>query len=131
MIDDSVDEIYMTEKRIRREGILNRFVSAKEPEKLEPLLDGLIKDGVDKKSFLILLDINMPQTDGFETLKTIRAHSEYKDIPVLMLSGSDDEKDIFECFELGGDGYLVKPFSGDEFFNAVQNIPRIKKKLLQ
>ena len=131
MVDDSMDEIYLTERRIRREGIVNRFASASKPEDLEHVLGNLVADGVDKSSFLILLDINMPKTDGFETLKSIRSHSEYKDVPVLMLSGSDNEQDIFECFELGGDGYLVKPFTGDEFFNAVQNIPRIKKKILQ
>lgn len=131
MVDDCVDEIHMTERRIRREGIVNRFESAQDPEQLEETLKKLEASGVDRNSFLILLDINMPRTDGFETLKALRSHSDYKDVPVLMLSGSDDEEHMFECFELGGNGYLVKPFSGDEFFSAVQNIPRIKKKILQ
>jgi len=131
MVDDCADEIHLTEQRIRREGIVNRFVAAQDPEALPSLLGDMVKDGVDKNSFLILLDINMPRTDGFETLKSLRASPDYKDIPVLMLSGSDDEDHMFECLELGGDGFLSKPFSGDEFFAAVQNIPRIKKKILQ
>lgn len=131
MVDDNIDEIFLTRRQVRKDGIINRFVSEKKPEKLLDTLDELTETGIDKSSFLVLLDINMPRSDGFETLKKIRSHPEYKDIPVLMLSASDDEADIFESFELGSDGYIVKPFSSDEFFAAVQNIPRVKKKLIQ
>lgn len=131
MVDDNIDEIFLTRRQVRKDGIINRFVSEKKPEKLLDTLDELTETGIDKSSFLVLLDINMPRSDGFETLKKIRSHQEYKDIPVLMLSASDDEADIFESFELGSDGYIVKPFSSDEFFAAVQNIPRVKKKLIQ
>ncbi len=131
MVDDNIDEIFLTRRQVRKDGIINRFISEKKPEKLIETLDELIGTGIEKSSFLILLDINMPRSDGFETLKKIRAHPEYKDIPVVMLSASDDEADMFESFELGSDGYIVKPFSADEFFAAVENIPRIKKQLIQ
>lgn len=131
MVDDNMDEIFLTRRSVRQEGIVNRFVSEKKPEHLMETLDELVEMGVDKKSFLILLDINMPRTNGFETLKAIRAHQEYKDVSVVMLSASEDEEDMFESFELGSDGYMVKPFTGDEFFAAVQNIPKIKKQLIQ
>lgn len=131
MVDDNMDEIFLTRRHVRRDGIVNRFVSEKKPERLGQTLDELVDMGVDKNSFLILLDINMPRVNGFETLKKIRAHPDYKDTPVLMLSASDDEVDMLEAFELGCDGYIVKPFSGEEFFAAVQNIPRVKKQLIQ
>ncbi len=131
MVDDNIDEIFLTRRQVRKDGIINRFISEKKPEKLLETLAELIEAGIEKSSFLILLDINMPRINGFETLKRIRAHPDYKDIPVVMLSASDDEADMFESFDLGGDGYLVKPFAADEFFAAVENIPRIKKKLIQ
>lgn len=131
MVDDNIDEIFLTRRTVRKEGIINRFVSEKKPEHLVDTLDELVELGVEKSSFLILLDINMPKINGFETLKTIRSHPDYKDTPVLMLSASEDEADMRQSFELGGDGYIVKPFSGDEFFAAVQNIPKIKKQLVQ
>lgn len=131
MVDDNIDEIFLTRRCVRKEGIINRFVSEKKPERLMETLDELVESGIQKESFLILLDINMPRVNGFDTLKAIRSHPEYKDTPVLMLSASEDEADMFQSFELGGDGYMVKPFAGDEFFAAVQNIPRVKKQLVQ
>lgn len=131
MVDDNIDEIFLTRRSVRQEGIVNRFVSEKKPERLMKTLEELVEMGVDKSTFLILLDINMPRTNGFETLKAIRAHPDYKDVPVVMLSASEDEEDMFESFELGSDGYIVKPFTGEEFFAAVQNIPKVKKQLIQ
>lgn len=131
MIDDNIDEIFLTRREVRKEGIVNRFVTEKKPERIFTMLDELVSTGIDKDTFLILLDVNMPRINGFETLQRIREHPEYKETPVLMLSSSDDLSDIFESMEVGSDGYIVKPFKPDEFFAALQNISRIKKKLLQ
>lgn len=131
MVDDNVDEIFLTRRLVRRDGIVNRFVSEKKPENLMTTLEELEEMGVRRETFLILLDVNMPRINGFETLKRLRAHDLYKDIPVLMLSASDDVSDMFESFEHGSNGYLVKPFSGEEFFAAMENIPNVKKKLMQ
>ena len=87
--------------------------------------------GLDKSKIIVLLDINMPRVNGFETLKKIRADAEFKDVPVIMLSASDDESDMFEAFDLGASGYVVKPFKADEFFAALTNLPQIKYQLVQ
>lgn len=131
MVDDNVDEIFLTRRQIRKTGIVNRFVSEKRPERLFETLKELIDMGVDKQTFLILLDVNMPRSDGFETLSSIRRHPDFADVPVLMFSASEDEEDIFHSFEAGSNGYIVKPFSADEFFAAIQNIPRVKTQLVQ
>lgn len=131
MVDDNIDEIFLTRRLVRKNGIVNRFVSEKKPERLMETLNELVEMGVKEESFLILLDINMPRTNGFETLQKIRADERFRETPVLMLSASDDEADIFEAFESGSDGYLVKPFSSSEFFSAVESISRVKKQLMQ
>lgn len=129
MVDDNVDEIFLTRRKVRSEGIINRFVSEKKPERLFDSMDELIEMGVDQESFVILLDINMPRVNGFDTLKMIRAHKKYKNTPVFMLSASKSEEDMIEAEELGCDGYIVKPFTSDEFFAELQNISRVKKKI--
>lgn len=131
MVDDNVDEIFLTRRKVRRDGIVNRFVSERNPERLFDCLHELVELGIEKKSFLILLDVNMPRENGFETLRKIRSHPDYEGIPVLMFSASDDEADILEAMDLGSDGYIVKPFSSDEFFAALSSIPRIRKRLIQ
>ncbi|WP_394688726.1 response regulator [Hoeflea sp.] len=130
MVDDNVDEIFLTRRKVRRDGIVNRFVSERRPEKLFDSLDELIGMGVEKSSFMILLDVNMPRITGFELLKKIRNHPDYKETPVIMFSASNDEADIFEAMELGSDGYIVKPFTSEEFFAALTGVPRVKKRLL-
>ena len=131
MVDDNADEIFLTRRQVRQEGIVNHFVSEKKPQRLLQTLSELQQMGVDKKRIMILLDINMPRSNGFETLKTLRECEEFKDVPVIMLSASDDEVDMFESFDLGANGYMVKPFRADEFFAALSNVRQIKYQLVQ
>lgn len=131
MVDDNADEIFLTRRQVRREGIVNNFVSEKKPERLIQALGELQAAGIDKSKVLILLDINMPRTNGFEALGILRNHPDYKEVPVIMLSASDDETDMFEAFDLGANGYVVKPFKADEFFAALSNIPGVKHQLVQ
>ena len=131
MIDDNPDEIFLTRRQVRREGIVNSFVSEEKPERIFDTLAELRKAGVDKSKILILLDIRMPRENGLETLQKIRANRDYKDVPVIMLSASNDESDMFEAFDLGANGYVVKPFKADEFFAALSNLPSVKHQLVQ
>jgi DNA-binding response OmpR family regulator len=131
MVDDNPDEIFLTRRLVRREGIINNFVSEKKPERLLETLDELGQVGIDKDKILILMDVRMPRSNGFETLQKLRQNEQYKSVPVIMLSASDDEADMFEALELGADGYIVKPFRGDEFFAAVSNVKTVKHQLVQ
>ena len=131
MVDDNADEIFLTRRQVRRDGIVNNFVSEKKPEHLLTTLSELSKMGVDKDKIIVLLDVNMPRLNGFETLKQIRGDADFKHVPVIMLSASDDEADMFEAFDLGASGYVVKPFKADEFFAALSNLPQVKYQLVQ
>ena len=131
MVDDDLDEIFLTRRKVRLDGIVNRFVSEKKPERLFEAMDELVELGINKDSFLVLLDINMPRLNGFEMLMKIRAHPIYKELPVLMLSASDDPMDKEESSKLGCDGYIVKPFSTTEFLAALQNIPGVNNQIVQ
>jgi two-component system response regulator len=131
MVDDNADEIFLARRQVRRDGIVNNFISEKKPEHLLETLAELRKMGVDKDKIIVLLDIKMPRLDGFETLKQIRADDVFKNVPVIMLSASDDEADMFEAFDLGASGYVVKPFKADEFFAALSNLPQVKYQLMQ
>jgi chemotaxis family two-component system response regulator Rcp1 len=58
---------------------------------------------------LILLDLNLPRRDGRQLLSVLKTHDEFRRIPVIVLSGSDSEKDITSCYHLGANCYIVKP----------------------
>jgi two-component system response regulator len=130
MVDDNEDEIFLTRRLVRREGILNRFVSEKKPERIIEAFKELETLGVGRGSLVVLLDINMPRQNGFETLRVIRSHADYKDTPVIMLSASKSEEDMVEAERAGANGYIAKPFTSKDFFAELQNVKQIKKKIL-
>ena len=71
---------------------------------------------------LILLDINMPKKDGKQVLKEIRSNDSIKSIPVVMLTTSDQEKDIVDSYNLGVNSYISKPVRINEFIKAVDKL---------
>ncbi len=62
------------------------------------------------KPDIVILDIMMPVMDGMEVLKKIREHPEFKEMPVIMLTGKSEDKDILEGYSVGADYYITKPF---------------------
>ncbi len=87
---------------------------AQSAEKLFELLENVVPD-------LILLDINMPGTDGFETIQTLKADARYAEIPVIFLTGKRDKKSIIKAMGLGAVDLVTKPFSDAELARHIEN----------
>lgn len=81
---------------------------------------GYLTDPANNSPSLILLDINMPKMDGFEFLKILKSDDELKIIPVVMLTTSDEDQNIRDCFGLGVAGYIIKPISFSKFVEAMR-----------
>lgn len=73
---------------------------------------------------LILIDLNMPNLNGREFTKVLRASNLFGDIPVIILSGSDQSKDRIECLNLGADDFMIKPFNPEEVKAKIRAILR-------
>lgn len=71
---------------------------------------------------VILLDIKMPKLNGIEVLAQIRGSTDYKSLPVVMLTSSQMEIDVIKSYELGANGYVVKPIDFNEFVTAIKSI---------
>ncbi|MBL4705176.1 MAG: response regulator [Flavobacteriales bacterium] len=71
---------------------------------------------------VILLDIKMPKVDGLEVLKAIQSDVDFRQIPVVMLTSSKEEKDIARCYELGVNAFVVKPVDFDQFNQVIREI---------
>ncbi len=71
---------------------------------------------------VILLDLNMPRVDGLTVLKTLKTHPEFKEIPVVVLTTSKEDRDISKAYELGVNSYIVKPVDFDNFMEVAQQI---------
>lgn len=77
---------------------------------------------------LILLDIRMPEIDGFALCEWIKSHDNYADIPIIFLSGSHIESEIIKGFNLGAGDYIRKPFYPLEVYKRIQNQLKFKEK---
>ncbi|MCB0190496.1 MAG: response regulator [Anaerolineae bacterium] len=71
---------------------------------------------------IVLLDLKLPKVDGLEVLKKIKAHAKTRNIPVVVMTSSNQERDIVESYELGVNSYIVKPVDFEQFADAVRNI---------
>ena len=71
---------------------------------------------------LILLDLKMPRSDGFEVLETIKADDTMKIIPVIVLTSSDRDLDIERAYQLGCNSYIIKPVNFENFVKAIIDI---------
>lgn len=84
-------------------------------------LDGL-KELQSHYPKLIVLDINMPELDGMQTCRMIRAHEKHKTTPILMLTARGDITDMMEARKMGADDYLVKPIDDMALLRKVQRL---------
>lgn len=71
---------------------------------------------------VILLDLKLPKYSGLEVLKELKSHPEYKKIPVVVLTTSDDKSDVSEAYELGVNSYIVKPVDFEKFYEVATQI---------
>jgi len=89
--------------------------------KLFEILEKFIPD-------LILLDVNMPEMNGFEAIAVLRENPRFKDIPVVFLTAKDDEASAVTGFGLGAADYVTKPFTGPLLLKRISNILLIEQQ---
>lgn len=114
----------MTLAAFEENKIINRVDVVRDgTEALDYLLyEGKYADRPVELPVVILLDIKMPKKSGIEVLREIKANDALKRIPVVMLTSSDMEKDISECYTLGVNAYVVKPVDFFEFAKTVKTL---------
>jgi two-component system, response regulator len=91
----------------------------------------VVRDGAEAIDYLfgekprpkvVFLDLKLPKIDGVEVLRRIREENRTKSIPVVVLTSSQEERDITECYKLGVNSYIVKPVEFDKFYKTVSDI---------
>ena len=109
LVDDNVPSL------IQGKNILQTFYKvypAPSAAKLFKTIENVVPD-------LILLDVKMPEMDGYAAIKKLKADARYADIPVLFLTSLDDEDSETEGFDLGAADYITKPFSAPLLLNRI------------
>jgi len=71
---------------------------------------------------IILLDLNMPKISGIEFLSMLKNNNAYNHIPIVILTTSDNEKDLLECYKIGISGYILKPLKYDDYVQKIKTV---------
>jgi CheY-like chemotaxis protein len=100
-------------------GISNPYLRFRDGQELWNYLD---TEGRKGGSFLVIMDIRMPRMDGIEALRRIKADEVLSLIPVIMLTTTDDPREIEECYALGCNCYVTKPVEFDAFVETLSRL---------
>ncbi len=124
MIEDDEGHARLIEKNIRRAGVNNEIVPfANGTDALKYLLgaDGSGNASAGRQQ-LILLDLNLPDMTGIDILEKLKANHHTKRSPVVVLTTTDDAREIQRCYDLGANVYITKPVNYEGFANAIRQL---------
>lgn len=120
LIEDNPIDLDLTLRAFASRKITNKIEIARDGEEALAFLPRW-EQGVPKPS-VILLDLNIPKINGLEVLKILKNHPEYKTIPVVILTTSNQSSDMKTAYLLGVNSYIVKPVSFEKFMEVATQI---------
>ena len=124
MAEDDEGHAFLARENLKRAGLANaieRFADG------QSILDFLFQRGAGRKrnprqSYVLLLDIRMPKVDGVEVLRQVKNDGALRNMPVIMLTTTDDPREVKRCHELGCSAYIQKPVDYEKFADAVMRL---------
>lgn len=125
LVEDSQEDLVMTERNLRAAGLMNPILHY---ENGDDALEFLKERRGNKKHSsvplpgIILLDLNLPGTDGRDVLSEIKQDDRLKLIPVIVVTTSSDDRDIHSCYALGANGYIQKPLGFEGLMKAMARL---------
>jgi CheY-like chemotaxis protein len=124
LAEDDDGHAQLVQRNLDRAGVLNGFFRVRDGQELLDCLKsrGTSHEQVLGEAIVVLLDINMPRIDGIEALRQIKANPDTHRIPVIMLTTTDDPREIDRCYELGCNVYITKPVDYDGFIDAIRRL---------
>jgi CheY-like chemotaxis protein len=125
LVEDSPEDYELTIRGLGRAGLNNPIHRCADGDEA---LDYLFRRGVyedpaqSPRPGVILLDLNLPGTDGREVLRELKNDPTLRTIPVIVLTTSNDERDVDACYRAGANSYIQKPVNIERFFQAIQRL---------
>ncbi len=125
LVEDNPDDEELTLRALRKNNITNETIVVRDgQEALDYLFAAGPFAGRDPHLMpvVVLLDLKIPKIDGIEVLRRLRADPRTKLLPVVVLTTSNEEKDIIQSYDLSANSFVRKPVNFDEFTEAVRNL---------
>ena len=126
IVEDNPSHAELIQESIKESNVLNKVVWIDNGSEAVDYIrgDAEYHDRINYPSpCLILLDLKLPGKDGKEILEIIKSNESTRSIPVVMLTSSDQGRDVEECYRLGANSYITKPVGFGDFMEKVQTIP--------
>ncbi len=122
MIEDDEGHARLIERNIRRAGVTNEIIHFQNGSKAKEYFDTLQNRAEEAVPILVLLDLNLPDMPGLEILEYLKEDGHLKRAPVIVLTTTDDDREIKRCYDLGCNVYITKPVDYDQFAMAVRQL---------
>ena len=125
LVDDNPHDVELTLHAFRKHSLAKRIHVVRDGEEALNFIHctgPYAKRNADEGPKLVLLDLKLPLVDGRYVLRQIRSNPGTRMIPVVILTSSREERDIFQCYQLGINSYIVKPVDYDRFMAAAATI---------
>ena len=124
LVEDDPGHARLIEKNLRRSNITNDFIIVGDGQQA---LDYLFGEGEYAGNecpslLLVLLDLNLPVLDGYQVLQRMKADERTRRIPVIILTTTDDTREVSRCYDLGCNVYITKPVDYEQFSEAIRKI---------
>jgi len=125
LVEDNPRDAEMTLRSLKRSNLASRVHWVKDGAEA---LEFMFREGAyagreaDRTPRLVLLDIKMPKVDGIEVLRRLKADERTRTTPVVIMTSSNEERDVVESYALGANSYIVKPVQIDAFLKTVGDL---------
>ena len=121
LVEDNPNDIELTLRALRKHNIANKIQVLRDGDEA---INFLFRDPspAEHPPKVILLDVKLPKITGLEILRKIKADPRLKTVPVVMLTSSQEEKDIVESYQLGVNSYIVKPIDFSRFADSIAQL---------
>lgn len=122
--EDDEGHATLIKKNLKRAGLLNEIKHFKDGQEILDFLLGKGDNDAKRKDtgYILLLDIRMPKVDGEEVLQIIKEHKDLHKLPVIMVTTTDDPREVEKCHLLGCNNYVTKPIDYDKFVDAIRQL---------
>jgi len=125
LVEDNPSDAELTLRALKKQNLANKLFHVKDGAEAIDFLfsqgayaDRRVKNGPK----VVLLDLKLPKVDGIEVLRRIKSDDRTKKIPVVVMTSSREDRDLNECYQLGVNGYVVKPVEFEDFARAVSQL---------
>ena len=122
LVEDNPGDVRLTREALKEAKVINHLTVLKDGVEALAFLRHEAPYGDAATPHLILLDLNLPKKDGREVLAEIKADEKLKRIPVVVLTTSQDEQDVFKSYNLHANCYVTKPVDLEQFMTVVKSI---------